>query len=523
MRRDGGGTLLLLLLAAAVDCSSESPPGKPVLLSCRSPEKETFTCWWEPGSDGGLPTTHRLYYQREDLNGTNECPDYRTAGSNSCFFGKHHTSIWVNYILTVVASNALGNTTSDPLEFDVMYIVQPYAPENVMVLVENRGESPHLLVKWEPPHDTDTQSGWITLTYQLHVKRENDNQWEEYTSGKQTHFSIFSLHPGEVYMVQVRCKLDHGHWSEWSSISYAKVPNYYQRERPFWILVSIFSALTLIAVMFIFITKRKHVKQCLLPPVPGPKIRGFDIQILKNGHPEDTVSALIINQGFPPMVAWKDQMEDYLVVFDSDDGPLPDSPRTQKRRESSIIPNGFQLHPEGYCKEPMINHSDGEKAGKRKEGHAVKKGYTSSSGVLLSNGELPQSATQRQPCSNLNFASEYYTHITVESPSHHDGRPSADCTAENIVTGGYVDAKRQEVDERQEDYSRVGGVNSDNLLFLHKETAPLNTSCKDKNTQLDCTDQRSREPHVTAATKVQVCTKLIDNGYVESVPSAPTM
>uniref|UniRef100_A0A667YXG1 Prolactin receptor n=1 Tax=Myripristis murdjan TaxID=586833 RepID=A0A667YXG1_9TELE len=304
-------------------CLGYSPPGKPKLTSCRSPEKETFTCWWEPGSDGGLPTTYALYYRKENSDAVYECPDYHTAGENSCFFNKNDTSIWVNYNITVVATNALGSNFSDPVDVDVVYIVQPHTPENVTVTVMEDKDGPFLRVSWEPPRKADTRSGWITLIYELRVKLEGEEEWEEHRAGQQKMFNIFSLRSGGMYLVQVRCKPDHGFWSEWSSTTYIKVPDYFPRETSVWILIAVFSAFIFFILTWILNLKSNSVKHCLLPPVPGPKIKGFDKQLLKNGRSEEVFSALVV-PGFPPTTSsdCEDLLVEYLEVYTPEEQEL---------------------------------------------------------------------------------------------------------------------------------------------------------------------------------------------------------
>ncbi|XP_072227880.1 prolactin receptor a [Leuresthes tenuis] len=307
---------LLLLFMLHAEATSYSLPGKPTLKRCRSPEKETFTCWWEPGSDGGLPTNYALYYRKENSDTVYECPDYFTAGENSCFFNKNDTSIWVNYNITVVATNTLGNTFSDPVDIDVVYIVMPNSPENVTVTVSEDKGWPFLRVSWEPPPKADTRSGWITLIYELRIKLEREDEWEMHLAGQQKVFNIFSLRSGGTYLVQVRCKPDHGFWSEWSSTSYVKVPDYFHREKSVWILMMVFAALIFFILTWLIHMNGHNLKHCLLPPVPGPKIKGFDEQLLKNGKSEGIFSSLMVSD-FPPTTSpnYEDLLVEYLEVY----------------------------------------------------------------------------------------------------------------------------------------------------------------------------------------------------------------
>lgn len=313
---------MLLVLSISL-LNGQSPPGKPEIHKCRSPDKETFTCWWNPGSDGGLPTNYSLTYSKEGEKNTYECPDYKTSGPNSCFFSKQYTSIWKIYIITVNATNEMGSSTSDPLYVDVTYIVEPEPPRNLTLEVKQlKDKKTYLWVKWLPPTITDVKTGWFTMEYEIRLKSEEADEWEIHFTGHQTQFKVFDLYPGQKYLVHTRCKPDHGYWSRWGQEKSIEIPNDFTlKDTTVWIIVAVLSAVICLIMVWAVALKGYSMMTCIFPPVPGPKIKGFDTHLLEKGKSEELLSALGC-QDFPPTSDCEDLLVEFLEVDDNEDERL---------------------------------------------------------------------------------------------------------------------------------------------------------------------------------------------------------
>ncbi|XP_063816828.1 prolactin receptor [Pseudophryne corroboree] len=331
--------LALILLICIASMDAQSPPGQPEVTKCRSYEQETFTCWWEPGSDGGLPTNYSLIYWTEKNNTHTECPDYQTSGPHSCYFDKAHSSIWVYYFVYVKATNALGSNISDTLQFEVVHILEPYPPRNLTLAYEsNKTTLPYLLVKWIPPQKADVKIGWVTLKYEVRLKDEKKQEWESHVVGQQTYLKVFSPAPGENYVVQVRCKADTGLWSQWSEESYIPIPgDVKKRDLTLWISIAVLSVIICLTMIWTMALKGCSWVSCICPPVPGPKIMGFDTQLLKSGKSEDFLSALGC-QGFPPTSDCEDLLVEFLEVDDSKEQLIPTPEREPQGQPAKVPP-----------------------------------------------------------------------------------------------------------------------------------------------------------------------------------------
>uniref|UniRef100_A0A8C6UMP5 Prolactin receptor n=1 Tax=Neogobius melanostomus TaxID=47308 RepID=A0A8C6UMP5_9GOBI len=489
-----------------LNVNNNSPPGKPVLKQCHSPDKEIFTCWWEPNAHDGEDTTYRLLYEKELTIGILECPDYHTAGKNSCFFDKNHTSIWVDYFLTVVAINAFGNTTSDVYKIDVVDIVKPNPPENVTLWLELCEDIPTIHVTWNS-FNIGTKCGWITPKYQLRFKKV-DSKWNYV--GEQTQFSIYSASPGKLYIVQVQCALDNGAWSEWSNTTFIQVPRSESKQH-IWILVSFSAILLFAAVCIMFIKKKRYTNKCclfhsiqqwLLPPVPGPRIKGIDVQLLKNGRSHEATRALLINHGFPwNGMPWKNQAEEYLLV--RDDNKLLNE--DQKHTHGKMISNNCHSKPN------INNQLNVHNSMNFKEEKTILDDLVDTSQSELVN-ELNYVNTMKTDTA-FSIDTIYVRNVKpVENSRYVDiQRQDVDMEYSTVREPMLFPEKQNKVINRQQerlpyDYTRVKEVNGDMLLLQDPSFR--------NNTQN--TDYINPTPLHPVTEKVHECAESLNDGYVDN-------
>ncbi|XP_077398845.1 growth hormone receptor-like [Vanacampus margaritifer] len=291
-----------LALESASD--KDSPIKYPHLTGCVSTNMETFHCKWEVGTLQNLskPENVRLFYiTKMPLHTSSkewsECPHYSTERLNECFFSENHTSVWIDYSVQLRSRDQ--TVLYDEKHFNVQDIVQPDPPLGLnwtMLNVSVTGSFYDIMLSWKPPPSADVKMGWMTLQYEVQHRKVDSEHWYMAELVKTTHRSLYGLQSNVNYEVRVRCK-KHGEkkFGEFSDSTFVYVPS--EASRFPLLALLIFGTLCLVAIlMLVILSQQEKLMFILLPPVPGPKIRGIDPELLKKGKLKELTSIL----GSPP-------------------------------------------------------------------------------------------------------------------------------------------------------------------------------------------------------------------------------
>uniref|UniRef100_A0A5F9DD03 Growth hormone receptor n=1 Tax=Oryctolagus cuniculus TaxID=9986 RepID=A0A5F9DD03_RABIT len=323
--------------------------GKPKFTKCRSPELETFSCHWTDGVHHGLksPGSVQLFYIRRNTQEWTqewkECPDYVSAGENSCYFNSSYTSIWIPYCIKLTNNGGMV----DQKCFSVEEIVQPDPPIGLnwtLLNVSLTGIHADIQVRWEPPPNADVQKGWIVLEYELQYKEVNETQWKMMDPVLSTSVPVYSLRLDKEYEVRVRSRQRSSEkYGEFSEVLYVTLPQMspFTCEEDFrfpWFLIIIFGIFGLTVMLFVFIfSKQQRIKMLILPPVPVPKIKGIDPDLLKEGKLEEVNTILAIQDSYKPEFYNDDSWVEFIEL-DIDD---PDE-KTEGSDTDRLLSNSHQ-------------------------------------------------------------------------------------------------------------------------------------------------------------------------------------
>ncbi|XP_029375501.1 prolactin receptor isoform X2 [Echeneis naucrates] len=324
---------------------------------------EDFTCWWHPLDNltEGEEAAYVLTYSK-DKGPTHECPDYVTAGPNSCHFDSSHTSVWKMYCMAVTAITARGNFTSQEHCLDVADIVQTEAPVNLAYTLTDAGgdEMGHnVQLSWTYPVPSHLKYGWITLVYELQYRRANEHdKWKAKQSLREPHVKLLGLPVGD-YVIRVRCRShNYGLWSKWSATLQMSIPSRVPAGKLLvLILVTGVGVVALLVIAFGVLPQSRRFKEYFLPQIPKPRIIGIDPLFLKKGNLEE------VNRHFSNFHSYKPPSYSEEVWDEvSADSYHTSAEPTQGDRDASMVPNeltpveAHQLatsNPSSYVQSPL--------------------------------------------------------------------------------------------------------------------------------------------------------------------------
>ncbi|XP_056889211.1 growth hormone receptor a isoform X2 [Takifugu flavidus] len=177
--------------------------------------------------------------------------------------------------------------------FFVENIVRPDPPVSLnwtLLNISPSGLSYDVIVNWEPPPSADVKAGWMRIEYEIQYRERNSTNWEALEVQRHTHQTIYGLTIGKEYEVHIRCRMQafqkFGEFSDSILIEVTEIPI---RESPFSLtLALVFGAVSiLVLIVLVAVSQQQRLMMILLPPVPAPKIKGIDPELLKKGKLDD--------------------------------------------------------------------------------------------------------------------------------------------------------------------------------------------------------------------------------------------
>lgn len=274
------------------DQMTSSAPSEPHFTDCTSRDQVTFRCWWSPGKFHNVssPGSLRVFYRRKESKTewlSRECPEY-IHSNRECYFDANHTQVWTAYCMELRSQNA--TYLYDEKCFTVENIVRPDPPVSLnwtLLDISPSGLNYDVMVNWEPPPTADIKGGWMQIVYELHYRDRNTTNWETLETLPHTKHTIYGLKVGKEYEVHIRSRMPaftrFGGFSDPIYIHVVESP--IEGDSAFSLtLAIIFGAVgILVLIMFIVVSQQHRLMMILLPPVPAPKIKGIDSQMLKKG------------------------------------------------------------------------------------------------------------------------------------------------------------------------------------------------------------------------------------------------